>query len=298
MAKLPTEERVGAIILGRYRIVRLIEKGGMGAVYEVIHKNLGRRFAVKMLSSELSRNEEALARFRREADAIARLRHPNIVDIVDWDLMEDGSPVLVMEYLRGNTLADQITRHGPLGWGMFADIADRALSAIQVAHAAGIVHRDLKPANIFLAVDDAGQVHPKVLDFGVSKVVDSHTMLGTNPTILGTPSYMSPEQAEGRSREVGPATDVWAMGAVLYEMATGRMALLGRQRAVDPLHGLPRDARADREPETGRAAAAGARHRADDDPRPGAPVCATPVGCAASFAPRSRRSRATSTSTR
>jgi eukaryotic-like serine/threonine-protein kinase len=227
MAKLPTEERVGAIILGRYRIVRLIEKGGMGAVYEVVHKNLGRRFAVKMLSSELSRNEEALARFRREADAIARLRHPNIVDIVDWELMEDGSPVLVMEYLRGNTLADHITRHGPLGWGLFADVADRALSAIQVAHAAGIVHRDLKPANIFLAVDDAGQIHPKVLDFGVSKVVDSHTMLGTNPTILGTPSYMSPEQAEGRSREVGPATDVWAMGAVLYEMATGRMAFWG-----------------------------------------------------------------------
>ena len=227
MVKLPTEERVGAIILGRYQIVRLIEKGGMGAVYEVTHKNLGRRFAAKMLSSELSRNEEALARFRREADAIARLRHPNIVDIVDWDLLDDGSPVLVMEYLRGGTLADHIARHGPLGWGLFADVADRALSAIQVAHAAGIVHRDLKPANIFLAVDDAGQVHPKVLDFGVSKVVDSHTMLGTNPTILGTPSYMSPEQAEGRSREVGPATDVWAMGAVLYEMATGRMAYWG-----------------------------------------------------------------------
>src|SRR5678815_2547253 len=103
MAKLPTEDRVGAIILGRYHVVRLIEKGGMGAVYEVTHKNLARRFAAKMLSSELSRNEEALARFRREADAIARLRHPNIVDIVDWDLMEDGSPVLVMEYLRGQT---------------------------------------------------------------------------------------------------------------------------------------------------------------------------------------------------
>ena len=227
MAKLPTEERVGAIILGRYQIVRLIEKGGMGAVYEVTHKNLGRRFAAKMLSSELSKNEEALARFRREADAIARLRHPNIVDVVDWDLMDDGSPVLVMEYLRGTTLAEQLARHGPLSWALFADIADRSLSAIQVAHAAGIVHRDLKPANIFLAVDDAGQVHPKVLDFGVSKVVDTQTMLGTNPTILGTPSYMSPEQAEGRSREIGPATDVWAMGAVLYEMATGRMAYWG-----------------------------------------------------------------------
>ena len=227
MAKLPTEERVGAIILGRYQIVRLIEKGGMGSVYEVTHKNLGRRFAAKMLSSELSRNEEALSRFRREADAIARLRHPNIVDVVDWDLMDDGSPVLVMEYLRGTTLAEQLARHGPLGWGLYADIADRSLSAIQVAHAAGIVHRDLKPSNIFLAVDDAGQVHPKVLDFGVSKVVDNHTLVGTNPTILGTPSYMSPEQAEGRSREVGPATDVWAMGAVLYEMATGRMAYWG-----------------------------------------------------------------------
>jgi serine/threonine-protein kinase len=227
MAKLPTEERVGAIILGRYHVVRLIEKGGMGAVYEVTHKNLGRRFAAKMLSSELSRNEEALARFRREADAIARLRHPNIVDVVDWDLLDDGSPVLVMEYLRGQTLADQIARHGPLDWPLFADVADRALSAIQVAHAAGIVHRDLKPSNIFLAVDDAGQVHPKVLDFGVSKVADTQTMVGTNPTILGTPSYMAPEQAEGRGREIGPATDVWAMGSVLYEMATGRMAYWG-----------------------------------------------------------------------
>jgi serine/threonine protein kinase len=224
MAKLPTEDRVGDTILGRYQVVRLIEKGGMGAVYEVTHKNLGRRFAAKMLSPELSRNEDALTRFRREADAIARLRHPNIVDVVDWDLLDDGSPVLVMEYLRGGTLADTIQRGGPMAWEVFADVADRCLSAIQVAHAAGIVHRDLKPANIFLAVDDAGQVHPKVLDFGVSKVADANTMVGTNPTILGTPSYMSPEQAEGRGAEIGPATDVWAMGAVLYEMATGRMA--------------------------------------------------------------------------
>jgi serine/threonine-protein kinase len=214
---------IGTIIGGRYEVVRLIGKGGMGAIYEVRNTRLGSSFAIKTLSLEAAANASQLQRFRREADVIARIKHPNIVEVIDWESLEDGSPAIVMEYLRGEDLASRIAR-GPLAWPVLARIADQILAAVSVAHAHGIVHRDLKPENVFLATDDAGDERVKLLDFGVSKVRDTRGLVTTEDRLLGTPAYMSPEQADGRVSDIGAHSDVWAIGAILHEMATGEVA--------------------------------------------------------------------------
>jgi serine/threonine-protein kinase len=213
---------IGRVIGNRYEVVRLIGKGGMGSIYEVRNTRLGRSFALKTLSCDGPANDKALQRFRREADVIARIKHPNIVDIIDWETLEDGSPAMVMEYLRGEDLGTRLER-GPLAWPVIARIADQLLSALSVAHANGIVHRDLKPQNVFLAVDDTGAERVKLLDFGVSKVRDSRSIVTTDERLLGTPAYMSPEQADARPDDIDTPSDVWAMGVLLHEMATGEV---------------------------------------------------------------------------
>lgn len=215
---------IGSILAGRYEVVRKIAKGGMGTIYEVRNTRLGRTFALKTITAEAAQDPEVLARFRREADVVANLSHPHIVEVVDWDQLDDGAPFLVMEYLRGESLAARIAEVGGLPWPQIARIADQVLGALGVAHRAGVVHRDLKPDNIFLAVDDAGEERVKLLDFGISKIRDSTTFQTTDAKVLGTPAYMAPEQAEGLHDKIGPATDVWAMGAILYEMITGAVA--------------------------------------------------------------------------
>jgi len=214
---------IGKMIGGRYEVMRLIGKGGMGAIYEVRNIRLGRPFALKTLVGDGAADPEVLARFRREADVIARIKHPNIVEVIDWEVLDDGSPAMVLEYLHGENLAQRI-EVGPLPWPQLARIADQILAALSIAHSNGIVHRDLKPQNIYLAQDDSGDESVKLLDFGVSKVRDSKSLVTTDSRLLGTPAYMSPEQAEGRSEDIGTHTDVWAVGAILQEMATGKLA--------------------------------------------------------------------------
>jgi len=214
---------IGAVVAGRYEVIRIIGKGGMGTIYEVKNTRLGRSFALKTLSNG-SQDAELLARFRREAEIVAKLTHPNILDVVDWDTLEDGSPCMIMEYLRGADLSTRLRERGPLAWPDFARIADQVLAALTVAHRAGIVHRDLKPQNIFLAADDNGNERVKLLDFGISKLRDARTFTTTDAKVMGTPMYMPPEQAEGRQEDIGPATDVWAMATILYEMATAKIA--------------------------------------------------------------------------
>ncbi|MCC6997518.1 MAG: serine/threonine protein kinase [Deltaproteobacteria bacterium] len=213
---------LGQVIAGRYEVVRLLGKGGMGAVYEVRHQRLKRSFAMKTLTAGRADDGEALARFQREADVVATLRHANVVEVIDWEQLPDGAPCMIMELLRGEDLGERLER-GPLPWPLLARIADQVLSALAAAHRAGIVHRDLKPQNIFLVEDDSGEVRAKLLDFGVSKIRDS-AFKTTDDRLIGTPAYMSPEQANGESERIGPAADVWAMGAMLFEMATGRPA--------------------------------------------------------------------------
>ena len=157
---------------------------------------------------------------------VAGLCHPNIVSILDWDQLADGTPFLVMELLDGEDLHDRIQRVGPLPLGEVARIADEVLAGLTVAHRAGIVHRDLKPSNIFLARDDAGGERAVLLDFGISKLRGVDTQAGGH-SLVGTPLYMAPEQMDPRLAPVGPAADVWAMGAILYEMTTGERAFDG-----------------------------------------------------------------------
>ncbi len=218
LAEDPVEDMV---VDGRYRILRKLGEGGMSIVYEVQHLKLNRSFALKQLLPRLVHHEEALQRFEREAELLASLRHPHVVDITDWVLMPDGTPCMILEFLHGASLNVRIQRE-PLPWEEIAWMGDQAMSALALAHRIGITHRDLKPENIYISIDDAGDERVKLLDFGISKLRGMGGLSGIH-SMLGTPSYMSPEQASGNN-DVGPETDVWAMGAILYEMATQRVA--------------------------------------------------------------------------
>jgi serine/threonine-protein kinase len=219
------------VVNGRYQVIRLLGEGGMSIVYEVEHVKLKRQFAMKRLLPSLRDNEEALYRFEREAELLASLHHPHVVGIIDWDTLPDGTPYMILEFLHGAHIRVRIDR-GQLPWDAIARIGDQTMSALQLAHRLGITHRDLKPENIFINIDDSGEERVKLLDFGVSKLRGVGRTTGAMYAMLGTPSYMSPEQAQGRTDEIGPSTDVWAMGTILYELATQKVAYTGESLAA------------------------------------------------------------------
>ncbi len=223
---------VGQVVADRYRVIRPIGAGGMGVLFEVENTRIGRRFALKTLSSATAARPDSLARFRREAEIVARLHHPNIVAIVDWDALPGGAPFYVMELLEGEDLAARIGR-GPVPWAELGLVASQAMSALAEAHRHGVLHRDLKPANVFLCrVGEGDGVHVKVLDFGLARARGNVAITNYDrPQWIGTPQYMSPEQIRGES-EPGEKADVWGMAAVLYELATGKPAFSG---AIDQL---------------------------------------------------------------
>ncbi len=211
---------------GRYHIVRILGEGGMGAVYEAIHTGLKKRVALKTLLPSIAENVEAKARFLREGEAASRIDHPNVVDVSDVGT-EDGVPYLVMEYFDGETLGNFMARKGSIPTTQVVDLFLPILSAVSAGHAQGVIHRDLKPQNIFLARGAFGDRVPKILDFGVSKIIGGEDagLTGTL-SVLGTASYMSPEQARG-AKIVGAASDQYALGLILYEMLTGARAYVG-----------------------------------------------------------------------
>jgi serine/threonine-protein kinase len=229
------EISVGMVLGGTYQITGLLGRGGMGAVWTANHLRIpGKRFAVKVLhTSNLS--DESYARFRREAEIASRIGHPNIVEVIDWNTLDDGkTPYLVLEYLQGESLAGRLLR-GALPLEQAMNLTRQIGSALAAAHRAGIVHRDLKPDNIFLTpTDSGGQLgdHVKILDFGISKIRNSTTLQTQEARLLGTPQYMSPEQAAGKNNEVDERTDVFALGAIVYEMLTGRPAFTGENLAA------------------------------------------------------------------
>ena len=214
--------RLGVVLKGKYTLDRVLGVGGMAAVYVATHRNR-KRFAVKMLHPELSVHPDIRGRFLREGYAANTVEHPGAVAVLDDDTAEDGSAFLVMELLEGDGVESLWEKHGGrLPVPAVLAVGHQLLDVLAAAHAKGIVHRDIKPANLFLTQE--GQL--KVLDFGIARVRDvassSAQTTGTG-VLLGTPAFMAPEQALAKSREVDALTDVWAAGATLFVLASGRI---------------------------------------------------------------------------
>lgn len=210
--------RSGDVIDGRYRLIEPLASGGMGAVWRAMHTELSVEVALKVMLNELAATPSGEARFRREAQAAARLRSPHVVHVTDFGVA-DGQPYLAMELLQGEDLQQRLEKRGRLSLREAAAVLDGVAKAIQLAHGGQIIHRDLKPANIFLAQDEGGET-VKVLDFGVAKVGGpGEPGKTTGSGLVGSPSYMSPEQVW--AEPVSASTDIWSLAVVAYEMVTG-----------------------------------------------------------------------------
>jgi len=215
----------GDVIGGKYRLIDPLGEGGMGAVW--IAENLsirGAEVAVKVLHANFARDPDAVRRFRAEAEATVRIGHPSIVRVFDYGQSDDGSPYMVMERLHGESLADRLERDRSLPVAEAVEVVTAVLEALDAAHQREILHRDMKPENIFMA-REGDVVRPKILDFGVSKFLgdDAERVCMTRTgALIGTPAYMSPEQARGETA-IDLRSDVWAMGVILYELLTGRL---------------------------------------------------------------------------
>jgi serine/threonine-protein kinase len=215
----------GRTIDGRYRVGRLIGQGAMGMVYEGEHAQLGRKLAIKLIKPQAMATEVSLQRFRNEARIAGSVGHRNIRGIVDMGTTDDGIAYIVMHYLKGLSLGEVLREKGALPVRDAVEVAIQVLEALRAVHAKGIVHRDIKPDNIFLAEEMGGGVTVKVLDFGLSRLsrpLDGRKFELTKPgAVMGTPRYMSPEQAQC-SKGVDLRTDVFSVGVLLYRMVTGR----------------------------------------------------------------------------
>ena len=208
---------------GRYQLLGELARGGMGVVYKVRDSVLGRVVALKAVRSGDQLRPEDVLRFHREAEVVARLDHPHIIRLHEFG-EEQGRPYFTMPLAEGGSLAGRLAEFSRPRAAVA--LAEKVARAVGFAHAAGILHRDLKPSNVLL--DSAGE--PLVADFGLAKFVGRPTDLTHTGAVMGTPAYMAPEQAAGRLDEVGPAADVWALGAILYELLTGRPPFPGRNR--------------------------------------------------------------------
>lgn len=228
MSSRSYHDRVGELVGGKYRLTRFLAEGGMGVVFEAQHTVLGRRFAVKFLRPELVARRESLVRFEREARAVGSLENENVAAAVDFGITEAGAPFLVMEFLVGESLATLLAREGRLPPGRAVDLILQACRGVHAVHAAHILHRDLKPQNLFVCRGADGTDQVKILDFGVAKLAQAssraengaETEAATRSgAVLGTAGYMAPEQARGET--VDARADVYALGAILYELLSG-----------------------------------------------------------------------------
>ncbi len=225
----------GAVVAGKYRIERLIGRGGMGIVMLARHLRLDEDVALKFLTPQAMKKPDVVARFEREARALVKLKSAHVTRVLDVEVAENGTPFIVMEFLEGQTLAGLVRGGAALPLELAVDYMLQACEAVAEAHSLGIIHRDLKPGNLFLTTGADGSPVVKVLDFGVSKLgaldKTSGADIETLPdAVVGSPPYMSPEQLRS-SKTVDARTDIWSLGVVLFEITTGRMPF-----AADNLH--------------------------------------------------------------
>jgi len=217
----------GTVLVGKYKVERLLGQGGMGSVVVAQHLQLEQRVAIKFMhATSTKRDDEAVGRFVREAKAAARIQSEHVARVSDVGTLENGSPYLVMEYLEGRDLEAELRWRTDRPIALIIDYAMQTCEGLAEAHAAGIVHRDLKPSNLFLAERADGSVRVKLLDFGISKLMTlqgdpSEPVMTSTQTLMGSPLYMSPEQLRS-SRNVDHRSDIWSMGVILYEMLAGR----------------------------------------------------------------------------
>jgi serine/threonine-protein kinase len=244
VAEPERDPRVGQMLSNKYRLLRRIGQGSMGVVYEAEHLRLRRACAVKLLQPALGESADPLRRFRREAVRAGRVLHEHVVSVTDYDVA-DGTPYLVMELLRGETLRALSRRTGPLPAARAIDIAAQVASGLSAVHEAGLVHRDLKPQNVFVTRRADGTDLIKLLDFGVAKLVVPDDSLGATAegSVVGTLRYMAPEQIRNAS-DVDARADVYALGAIVYELLAGRPAF-----AATDMHTLIEQALAGQVPE-------------------------------------------------
>jgi eukaryotic-like serine/threonine-protein kinase len=216
----------GDTVAGKYLLGRVLGMGGMGIVFLAEHRELEGQVALKFLSAEFATNPEAVSRFRREAQAAAKLRSDHVVRVFDVGIHDNGLPYMVMEYLEGGDLGGLLRESGPLPIELAADLLIQTCSAVAEAHRQGIVHRDLKPSNLFCVPRVDGGLTIKVVDFGISKRTGVSASLEQGITVtgnvVGSPSYMSPEQMTSSNR-IDHRTDIWSLGVVLYECLTGQL---------------------------------------------------------------------------
>ena len=214
---------IGSELQGRYRVIRLLGEGGMGAVYEAENLTIGRKVAIKVLHAQFATNPQVVQRFHQEARAAAAIGHPNIIEVLDMGKLDDGASYMVLEYLEGKDWSDEIEESGPLPLSRVASILVQVCDALQAAHTAGIIHRDLKPENIFLIERHERDDFVKVLDFGISKVLPSDSeqrALTQTNMMLGTAYYMSPEQTRA-AKHVDHRSDIFTLGVILFQALTG-----------------------------------------------------------------------------